>query len=251
LLTPVLPPGLVYVQVEAGYLHTIARRSDGTAVAWGGSGQCVVPALPPGLVHVDVQAGSLDSIALRSDGAVLCWGLNSSLQLETPMLPPGFEFKTVSAGVTSVARYGPECTPPEGYCTAKVNSQGCTPAISWTGGPSFSHCTSFHILGSNVISKSFGLLIYSKTGAAASPFQGGFWCLQAPALRTTVQNSGGNGPPVDCAGQFSFEFNDYIASGADPGLTAGALAWTQYWYRGSASPSGTGLTDALHFATCP
>ena len=60
------------------------------------------------------------------------------------------------------------------------------------------------------------------------------------------------GPPVhEMAGVQPFEFNDYIASGADPGLTAGKEVWTQYWYRDTASPSGTGLTDALHFTICP
>ena len=42
-----LPSGLSYVEVAAGGYHTLARRSDGSVVAWGenGSGQCNVPAL--------------------------------------------------------------------------------------------------------------------------------------------------------------------------------------------------------------
>jgi photosystem II stability/assembly factor-like uncharacterized protein len=143
------------------------------------------------------------------------------------------------------------CSTPSRYCTAKANSQGCTPTIAWSGNPSASQATPFSILASNVISKSFGLLIYSKTGAAAQPFQGGFLCLQSPVLRTALQNAGGNGPPVDCSGTFTFEFNDYIATGADPGLKAGKEVWTQYWYRDTGSTSETGLTGALHFTICP
>src|SRR6187551_125244 len=40
-----------FVQVAAGYSHTMARRSNGSLVAWGDnySGECNVPALPAGI----------------------------------------------------------------------------------------------------------------------------------------------------------------------------------------------------------
>jgi alpha-tubulin suppressor-like RCC1 family protein len=55
-----LPPGQSYVEVAAGDSHTVARRSDGSVVAWGQNwyGQCNVPALPPGLSYVEVAAGA-------------------------------------------------------------------------------------------------------------------------------------------------------------------------------------------------
>jgi hypothetical protein len=96
-----------------------------------------------------------------------------------------------------------------------------------------------------------GLLIYSKTGADAKPFQDGFLCIASPVRRTPGQSAGGNPPPADCSGSFDFEFNDYIATGLDKYLVAGQQVWAQYWYRDVASPSGTGLTDALHFTICP
>jgi hypothetical protein len=95
------------------------------------------------------------------------------------------------------------------------------------------------------------MLIYSKAGADAKPFQGGFLCVRPPIKRTSLQNSGGSPPPKDCSGTFVFEFNDLIASGQDPELTEGQQVWTQYWYRDADSPSGTGLTDGLHFTICP
>ena len=40
-----------FVEIAAGAYHGVARRSDGSVVAWGYNtyGQCNVPALPPGL----------------------------------------------------------------------------------------------------------------------------------------------------------------------------------------------------------
>ena len=43
-----------------------------------------------------------------------------------------------------------------------------------------------------------GLFFYSKTGADATPFQGGFLCAAAPVQRTFGMNSGGSGP--SCGG---------------------------------------------------
>src|SRR5262249_58206945 len=56
---PVLPTGLSYVKVAAGWYHTVARRSNGSVVVWGDNtyGQCTVPDLPTGLSYVEVVAG--------------------------------------------------------------------------------------------------------------------------------------------------------------------------------------------------
>ena len=74
---PVLPPGLRYVQIAAApgtelttgptsaAGHAVARRSDGSMVAWGDNihGQCNVPPVPSGLTCVDVAAGWYFSVA--------------------------------------------------------------------------------------------------------------------------------------------------------------------------------------------
>src|SRR5712671_3066411 len=59
-----------FVEVAAGGQHTVARRSDGSADAWGDnqSGQCTVPALPSGLSYAEVTAGTRHTVARRSDG---------------------------------------------------------------------------------------------------------------------------------------------------------------------------------------
>lgn len=75
-----------FVEISAGAWHTIVRRGDGSAVAWGDNsyGQCNVPALPGGHSHVEVSAVSHHT----------------------------------------VARDEPTCPAPVAYCTARVNSLG-------------------------------------------------------------------------------------------------------------------------------
>src|SRR5689334_24081421 len=68
---PAPPPGLEYVQLAAGYVHSAARLSDGSILAWGGNyyGQCNVPALPPGVTYVEVSSRGEFTAARRSDGS--------------------------------------------------------------------------------------------------------------------------------------------------------------------------------------
>jgi hypothetical protein len=139
--------------------------------------------------------------------------------------------------------------PPQVYCTAKVNSLGCIPAIGWSGFPSATAGGGFTVAASNELAQKFGLLFYGTSGAQAQPFQGGFLCVQPPIQRTAVQGSGG--AAGTCSGGYGFDFNAWIAGGSDPALVAGAKVWSQYWSRDPASPSTTNLTDALEFTIAP
>ncbi|HXR44417.1 MAG TPA: hypothetical protein VN759_06395 [Pseudolysinimonas sp.] len=132
------------------------------------------------------------------------------------------------------------------YCTAKVNSQGCLPAIAFAGSPSASGAPAFAIGASGVINKTIGLLLYGYQ-AAANPFQGGTLCIGGAVKRTPGQGSGGSPTGVDCTGTFSFDFNAYIAAGVDPLLAVGQQVNAQYWSRDVASSFGASLTDALEF----
>ena len=97
---PALPAGLTYVEVAAGYGHTVARRSDGSVVAWGDNqyGQCNVPALPGGLTYVEIAAGGNHTVARRSDGSVVAWGDNQYGQCNVPALPAGLTYVEIAAG---------------------------------------------------------------------------------------------------------------------------------------------------------
>ena len=139
---------------------------------------------------------------------------------------------------------------PQTYCTAKLNSQGCAPFVAFAGIPGVSDPDPFEVGAVQVINNKNGILFY---GLAPNnlPFQGGFLCVQPPIKRTPVQSSGGNPPPNDCSGTFSFNFNAQIQGGADPGLVPGTSVYDQYWYRDPQSPSTTGLTDAVGFDILP
>lgn len=141
---------------------------------------------------------------------------------------------------------------PAVYCTAKTNSQGCTPAMAFQGGPSASSGAAFDVTASELINNQNGLLFYGF-GQAATSFQGGTLCVAAPVTRTSGQNSGGNVPPDDCSGTYTLDFNALIQSGADPLLGVGATVYAQYWGRDTADPTGFGsaLTDALGFTILP
>ena len=112
--------------------------------------------------------------------------------------------------------------------------------------PSASSASAFDVTASNVINQKVGMLFYSFA-AASTPFQGGYRCAHAPVRRTPLQNSGGNAPPDDCSGTFTYDFNARVQSGIDPNLVTAGTVYSQYWYRDGAASFGTGLTNGLQF----
>ena len=100
---PDLPADFTYVQVGAGYRHSLALGSDGNAYAWGynGSGELgdgtdnsrytpvrvktpdrkTYPDLPADFTYVQVSAGGDHSLAVGSDGNAYAWGYNRYDQL--------------------------------------------------------------------------------------------------------------------------------------------------------------------------
>jgi hypothetical protein len=138
------------------------------------------------------------------------------------------------------------------YCTAKVNSQGCTPVVAASANPSFSGGPgSCVVTASNVLNNQNGIFFYGTTPGAI-PFQGGTRCVAGAIVRTAVQNAGGNPPPADCSGAYTFDLGARIASGVDPRLVRGATIVGQFWSRDPSSPSyPSGLTGGIRLTIGP
>lgn len=148
----------------------------------------------------------------------------------------------------NLAPYLPRPTAPEVYCTAKVSSPGCTPAVGWSGTASFAasdlvvHCD-------HVVSQQFGLLLWSDQPASI-PFFGGTLCLgNAPQrMQIAFSNGLGNG---NCSGRLELPLTSgFFFSNA---LFPGSTLYTQWWYRdpGLLPADPVGLSDALRITVLP
>ncbi|MCE9595497.1 MAG: hypothetical protein K8S98_15020 [Planctomycetes bacterium] len=133
------------------------------------------------------------------------------------------------------------------YCTAKVNSLGCTPAIATVGPPSLGVGT-FKITAANVLNKKSGILFWGSKSSGTA-FQGGHLCVKPPLIRTAVQSSGGSTSGTNCTGSYSFTWSHPYNTAH--GIVVGQRIFAQFWSRDVASPSGTGLTNAVDFTFIP
>jgi hypothetical protein len=139
--------------------------------------------------------------------------------------------------------------PPSVYCTAKVNSQGCLPAISFSGAPTASGSDDFVLRADKVINQKPGMALWSLEPYSTAAF-GGTLCLSGFVRRTALVNSGGSVGPADCSGTLALPFTQ--AYMFQNGLLPGTAVHAQFWYRDPAEgPHRVGLTDALAFLVSP
>jgi len=141
-------------------------------------------------------------------------------------------------------------TNPDGYCASKTNSQGCVPAIAWSGTPTVTGPDDLTFTCVQVLNQTTGIFFWG-TAPKSSLFFGGTLCVRAPTRRTPVTASGGNPPPDDCSGSFSFHFSQ--ADMTAKGLGAGSIVYGQWWYLDPHHPDGTGvgLSDGVQFELRP
>ncbi len=139
------------------------------------------------------------------------------------------------------------------YCQGKLNSLGCVPFISSTGGASATATTPFAVSASDVVPNEAGFLLYSVSGRLNLNFHNGKLCVKAPIERLLPpKNSGSSGGPP-CSGELSTNFNNRIQSGVDPALLPGQRVNVQWRFRDPALNDGfnDGLSDALEFFIAP
>ncbi len=141
------------------------------------------------------------------------------------------------------------CGGPSTYCEAKVNSLGCVPSIGWSGEPTLTGPDDFHVLATNIVPSKLGILLWSTSGPAGTPFFGGMLCVAPPQHRSSRLFSGGQGGGA-CDGAFDFHFtHSYMQA---QGLVIGSRIYIQLWYRDPMhlDGTGTGLTDGLTATIC-
>jgi hypothetical protein len=136
-------------------------------------------------------------------------------------------------------------------CVGKVNSQGCTPEIDWSGTTSLSGTDDFVVTGSGFVNQKAGMLFWGRQPQSV-PFQGGTLCVQGPLTRTPIQDSGGNPlPPPDCSGTYAFSLTHaYMLAHS---MLAHQTIHAQWYSRDPAHPDGTGisLSNAIEITICP
>lgn len=146
--------------------------------------------------------------------------------------------------------FDPAHAPFTTYCTAKVNSQGCTPSIGASGVASLTSNQPFTLSCVNELNQKLGLYFYGYAPKNA-PYQGGYLCVHNPTIRTAAMSSGGNVGPDDCSGVYSFDFNALIRSGSNPALAPGREIFVQVWSRDPAANFNTNRSNALRATIQP
>jgi hypothetical protein len=139
---------------------------------------------------------------------------------------------------------------PTVYPAGKVNSAGCLPMLESQGVASASSPHPFSVAASQVLNQESGLYFYGFASAAL-PFQGGVRCVAISLHRTPVQSSGGSPSGQECTGEFAFDMNAPIQSGADPLLTSATTNYGQCWYHDPDDPHSTVLSAALAATSTP
>jgi alpha-tubulin suppressor-like RCC1 family protein len=101
-----------WIQVSAGYQHSLGVRANGTALAWGnnqfgrlGDGTTLVRSIPVTVVGgftdwIQTSAGQRFGIGLRGNGSVWGWGINDNGQLGDNTLTSRLSPVSVVGGLT-------------------------------------------------------------------------------------------------------------------------------------------------------
>jgi hypothetical protein len=166
--------------------------------------------------------------------------------VNTDMRPEPGNNADFSLWVTGVTLGG--CSAPTTYCTAKLSTSGCLPAIGSSGQPALSNPAGFSITTTAMEVGQNSLSFFGLTGPASTPFQGGTLCVGGILNRLNVKNSGG---AAACSGSITYTLAELLASPGGGGIGLGQQVNCQTWGRDVPDPFGSSLSNGLQFVTCP
>lgn len=145
-----------------------------------------------------------------------------------------------------------DVTPGLTFCFPTRSPIGCLPSLIGSGTPTATSGVDHDLVVGGVRNGEIGLFLYGTGGDQALPIGNGWLCVVGALTRTAVQATGGALPPAqDCSGSLQFDFNAWIASGADPALVAGTPVYVQSWSRDPTHALGALLSDAAAFVLGP
>ena len=242
--TPVealMPEGVFFTDIDAGFAHSIALGDDGRTYAWGNnhygqlgfvtSGNWPFPgevATPPGVSFKDISAGHLHSLAIGVDGKAYAWGSNGLGALgdgtaDDRVTPAPVAAEVVVTGVTFGGVDG--VNPDDAGSTAPVDN----------GDGTWSIATPAHVSGPVDVVVSWTLNGIEQTPVT---YSNGFTFLAAPTITDPVDQTVTEGD--------SAEFT--VTATGDPApvvtwesSTDGGVSWVPV----TDGVSGDGLTLSL------
>lgn len=134
------------------------------------------------------------------------------------------------------------------YCTGKLNSSGCLPAlVADPGSPSLSS-GAWHVTATELVNQKPGIFFFGLASQAL-PFQGGTLCIAPPLARTPLQFSDGSPPSTaDCSGLMVV---DVASLTTGPFTALPDTLFLQAWSRDPLDPFGTSLSNAVEATRCP
>jgi len=225
------PKGVAFSGVQRINDLSLRVHTPGGKVFWGNAGLDVGNWSTTG--GAEDERNVVENVFVKNPAAgtwtieVLGSDINTDIVPSTP--GNNADFALWVTGVTD------PCPLPTTYCTGKTTSIATVPAIGFTGTPSQS-ANNLVITLANAVPKKTGLVFWGPS-SEASPFQGGFLCVGGTTKR-------GPATVISSAGTASTAITI-------TGAMVGATQFYQWWFRDPASPSTTGLSNALQVQFCP
>ena len=237
---PALSTGSVALNCFSGPTSTnvtLFNNSDCTSMNWSSSSPCGFVSTSPSNGSIPPNGSQI--VAVQTNCAATPCGANVCNVL----------FSTSGCSPSSVSLtanvFGYPVTV---YCTGKTNSLGCVPAIGTNGVQPSISAGNFTVTCTNVLNQKNGLLFWGYVQSNV-PFQGGIKCVASPVVRGPNISSGGPTSGNSCTGNYAHVWT--TAYFGAYGVTPGSTLYGQWWMRDPASPSTTGLSNAVCFMACP